>query len=82
MAEFGAKKYGDYNYRKGMYWSRVIGATFRHLIAIWNGEDRDKESGCLHAAHLAFNALMLCEYFIYNKDLDDRPRRKQCLQQH
>src|SRR5687768_17425193 len=38
---FGAKKYGDDNWRlgTGLIWSRIIGAMERHLYAIKNGED-------------------------------------------
>jgi len=74
VAEMGAKKYGKYNYRKGMEWTRVLNSAFRHLIAIRNGEDRDKESGVLHAAHFVFNGLMLIEYFDTHKELDDRSK--------
>lgn len=76
VAENGAKKYGKYNYFRGMAWSRVIDSAFRHLVAIRNGEDIDQESKCLHSAHLVFNGLMLCEYFKYHRNLDDRTNLK------
>jgi hypothetical protein len=45
---FGAKKYGDRNWEKGLKWSRVYGALQRHLFAYWDGEDTDEETGESH----------------------------------
>lgn len=68
----GLKKYPEHNWEIGMSWSRIISSMCRHLAAIMQGEDRDKGSGQLHAAHLAANALMLLTYFIRNIGIDDR----------
>ena len=71
---FGAKKYGDYNWRKGIHFSRVFAATMRHLWAWWRGEETDKESGLSHLDHAACCINMLQAYdsnFGY-LPLDDR----------
>tara|TARA_R110000868_G_scaffold179968_3_gene420452 strand:+ start:8294 stop:9367 length:1074 start_codon:yes stop_codon:yes gene_type:complete len=69
---FGAKKYADNNWRKGMKWSRVIGSLKRHLNAIEQGEDFDKESELYHASHVAWNAITLLEYYKIYPQGDDR----------
>ena len=71
----GAKKYGDYNWQKGMSWTVVLGCILRHTFAIMIGEDIDKESGELHAAHIKCNATMLIYYYLYYKKGDDRIKR-------
>ena len=48
---FGAKKYDDNNYMKGMLLSRMYNAGTRHRVAWFNGEDLDKETGRQHLAH-------------------------------
>lgn len=72
---FGAEKYGEYNWQKGMDWTRMIGSMERHLNAIKRGEDFDLESGLLHSAHLTCNALMLTEYYSIHKQGDNRMHR-------
>lgn len=70
---FGARKYGNWNWSKGIAYTRVISAIFRHLMAIMRGEDIDSESGLLHAAHIRCNAGMLIEFHKQGRtDLDDR----------
>ena len=72
----GADKYGDNNWEKGMDWTNVIQSMARHFNAIRRGEDYDKESGLLHSAHVAANALMLTEYYYTHPEYDNRfPKR-------
>lgn len=50
---YGAKKYDDRNWEKGMKWSRVYGAALRHLNA-WadfNQTDYDEETKLSHLKH-------------------------------
>jgi 5'(3')-deoxyribonucleotidase len=68
----GAKKYAPNNWRKGMAWSRVIGSLKRHLNEIEKGNDFDDESGLHHAAHVAWNAVTLLEYYKIFPQGDDR----------
>lgn len=69
---FGAKKYADHNWRKGMDWSRCIGSLKRHLSEFEKGIDIDPESGLRHIDHIACNAMFLSEYSLTHKNLDDR----------
>lgn len=72
VGDFGAKKYGQWNYRAGMPWMKLLGSCSRHLISFINGEDLDPESACPHLAHLAYNALMLLEFMETKRAQDDR----------
>ena len=69
---YGASKYADNNWRHGIQWGRVFGASMRHLWAFWRGEDLDQESGLPHLAHAAFGCLTLLEYMETHRELDDR----------
>lgn len=75
---FGARKYtvdgesGDNNWRKGFKWTRLIGSSLRHLLAIADGEDIDPESGLPHVDHLMCNAMFLSEHQKRNLGSDDR----------
>ena len=72
VLRFGAQKYTAHNWRGGIAISRLIGSTFRHLLAICRGENTDSESGLSHASHLGCNAMFLYWMLQHRKDLDDR----------
>lgn len=73
---FGAKKYGDRDWEKGLSWSRYYGAALRHLTAWWGGEDKDSETGLSHVAHALCCVLILSTYERRGMILfDDRPKR-------
>lgn len=72
VGEFGAKKYGQFNYMAGASYMRFLGSCSRHLCAFIRGEDKDLESGCSHLAHLIFDALMLLEWRARKVGTDDR----------
>ena len=69
---YGAVKYGDRNWEKGMSWSRLFGAMMRHAWAFWRGEDKDSESGLLHMAHVTWYGLALIQYSKYKTEFDNR----------
>ena len=69
---FGATKYGDHNWRKGLAWTRVLGSMARHMTAFMSGQDNDPESGVNHMAHVMCNAAFLLHYTNHKPDLDDR----------
>jgi len=69
---FGAKKYEDNNWRRGLLYTRVIGALLRHTFAYLSGETTDKESGLSHMAHAMCCAMFLLEYEVSHPELDDR----------
>lgn len=70
---FGAKKYADRNWEKGMDWSRVYGALLRHLNAWWGGEDTDPETGKSHLWHAGCCIAFLITYEQRRIGNDDRP---------
>jgi hypothetical protein len=69
---FGAKKYAANNWRKGLSWSRVMGAIKRHLNAFEQGEDLDPETQLSHLAHAMCEVMFLLEFTKTHKELDDR----------
>ena len=72
VGDFGAKKYGQWNYKCGMPWMKLAGSCSRHLTAWIIGETYDKESGLHHLAHMVYDGLMLLDYAARNKGQDDR----------
>ncbi len=77
IMQFGAAKYGEHNWRKGMQWSRLYAACLRHLWAWWRGEDTDPESGLAHLAHAACCIMFLIHYTKSQSGADDRFRYPQ-----
>jgi hypothetical protein len=73
VLEFGANKYGDRNWEKGMHWSRPFSALMRHMWAWWRGENRDPETGLSHLAHAGCCILFLLSYEGRAHGTDDRP---------
>lgn len=69
---FGAEKYEAHNWRKGISYSRLIAAAYRHLGAINRGEDIDPESGLPHSAHLGCCVMFLSSMMKNKPELDDR----------
>lgn len=59
---FGAQKYDDHNWRKGYEWSKSYASTIRHLLAYWDGETFDPESGLPHLAHAGCNIMFLLTF--------------------
>lgn len=70
---FGAEKYADRNWEKGMSWSRVYGALQRHLNAWWGGEDLDPETQKSHLWHAACCLTFLVTYEQRKIGENDRP---------
>ena len=71
---FGANKYADRNWEKGLRWGRVYSSLRRHLDAWWGGEDNDPETGYSHMAHVLANASFLMEFIKKKRGEDDRPQ--------
>lgn len=73
VLQYGSKKYGLYNWRGGIAWSRVFGSLRRHLHEWYKGIEIDSESGLPHLSHALANLSFLIEYSQTHKNLDDRP---------
>lgn len=79
---FGANKYEDRNWEKGMKWSRVFGALMRHMWCWWAGKgpttksfvfgDDDLETGKSHLWHAACCLAFLVTYEERQIGEDDR----------
>ena len=72
VLEFGSKKYGPNNWKKGLKVTETIDSLIRHLIDYLNGEDSDKESGLPLTGHILCNAMFLAYTERFNKGFDDR----------
>lgn len=70
---YGADKYDDRNWEKGMAWGRVYGALQRHLCSWWGGSDCDPETGRSHLWHAACCIAFLLTYEARGIGRDDRP---------
>lgn len=70
---FGAVKYSDRNWEKGMSWSRPFGALMRHMWAWWRGDKADPETGMSHLWHAGCCLAFLIAYEARSVGQDDRP---------
>ena len=68
---YGANKYGKFNYSGSIEASRLYDACQRHLYAWITGEDID-ESGNSHLSHAIASLMMLEEGFINKTIVDNR----------
>lgn len=69
---YGAQKYDDNNWWKGMKWSKVMGPLERHYNKWKRGRIQDDESNCYHLAMVAWNAIALMCYQKNKLGTDDR----------
>lgn len=79
---FGAKKYQEWNWSKGMAWSRCYSACMRHMWSWWSGQgpssknfafgDLDDETQFSHLWHAACCILFLICYEEWDIGEDDR----------
>jgi hypothetical protein len=76
VLEFGARKYEEHNWAKGLKYSRVFRALLGHLWDFWRGRKNDEETGLPHLAH-AMCCLMFLLHYECNRrkyrPFDDRP---------
>lgn len=82
---FGAKKYADRNWERGMAWSRPFGALMRHMWAWWAGKtpttrsflhgELDSETGRSHLWHAGCCIAFLIAYEERGVGTDDRPAK-------
>jgi len=71
---FGAEKYTDRNWEKGISYGRVFGALMRHLWDWWARKGLDAETGKSHLWHAGCCIAFLIAYEMRKMDsFDDRP---------
>ena len=72
----GARKYGRHNYRAvGVRASVYYDAAMRHLMAWWEGEDTDPDSGLSHLVKAMACLVVIRDSMVVNNWQDDRPPR-------
>lgn len=74
LYEYGARKYDENNWRKGMNYSRMYGSLMRHLLKFWSGEAMDEE-GFHHLDAVIWGAVGLRYFELHPdayKEFDDR----------
>ena len=64
VLEFGAKKYATNNWKKEMPLHEILNSMQRHLAALIDGEEFDKESSISHMGHIQCNAM----FYNYHKN--------------
>jgi len=70
----GGRKYGTHNYRAiGTRASTYYNAAMRHLIAWWEGEDIDSDSGVHHLIKAAACIFVVRDSMLMGNYEDDRP---------
>lgn len=74
---YGATKYEEHNWVKGLKYSRCFGAALRHMYAWWSGETNDPETDLHHLAHAACCLMFLLHYetntLVSYSDYNDKP---------
>lgn len=72
VLEFGAKKYAENNWKKGLKTTEVVESMMRHMTAYLRGEDLDPESGLSHIGHIQCNAMFLSYMNRFKPNFDTR----------
>lgn len=75
VLKFGAEKYSERNWERGMDWSRPFSAMMRHMWAWWRGEKADPETGMSHLWHASCCVMFLLAYEARDAGTDNRPKQ-------
>lgn len=62
VMEYGWKKYSRDNWKRGLDKQEILDSLTRHLAALIDGEDHDKESSIHHIGHIMAN----CMFYSYH----------------
>jgi len=68
----GARKYGDFNWQKGIPASQMLNHAIRHLYLWLEGDNQED-----HLAHAAWNILGVCHFEEALPEMIDVPSRKE-----
>ena len=80
VLQFGAAKYVERTWEKGIDWDRVFGGVMRHLTDWWNkvdhgkGPGKDKDTGYSELWHAGCGILFLMTYELRGVGKDTRPK--------
>jgi hypothetical protein len=69
---FGAEKYDDHNWKKGLKKDEILESLQRHLAALMDGETCDIESKLPHIGHILCNAM----FYSYFTELPNNDKNK------
>lgn len=72
---YGENKYGTFNYKNGINYTRLADAAMRHLTQFIDGQNDDEESGHNHLGHALASLAMLVDMYYNHPELDDRYKR-------
>lgn len=72
VLEYGAQKYGDNNWKKGLKTTEICESLLRHIFAYLRGEDIDLESGLPQIGFILSNAKFLSYMHLFRPDCDTR----------
>lgn len=67
VLEFGAKKYGDYNWQKGLDRKEILESMMRHMTDLMDGNEYDEESKIHHIGHILCNGM----FYMFFKNKED-----------
>jgi hypothetical protein len=73
VLQYGARKYGERNWERGMAWSRLERAAINHITSWSLREAHDEETKLSHLLHAGACVLFLIAYEIRGIGIDDRP---------
>jgi hypothetical protein len=79
VLEFGATKYAPDNWKLGFKQKELLECLQRHLIALFEGEELDKESGLPHIGHVMCNAMFYSYEKLVEEGKVERPKIKDSL---
>lgn len=78
VLKFGAEKYADRNWEKGMDWMRIYRAAQGHLLD-WQRGEVDPDTGFSHLDHAVCNLAFLVTYESRKIGNDNRPLIKKAV---
>lgn len=71
VLEFGLQKYSKDNWKFPMSKEESLESMQRHLVALFNGEENDQESGLHHVLHLMARAMFYYYHATKNSFYDN-----------
>lgn len=73
---YGALKYSERNFERGLSYRTLLGSIERHTRAMMDGEFMDGPSNLPHHALLASSVAMLCHNIMQNRVIENLPPTK------